>query len=535
MKRAYLLTTAAACLLTTAAPAYAQQPVGTAFTFQGQLKDGGQPANGLANLRFELWNAPTGGTQFGAADPGPTTVVNGLFTAVLDFGAGPFATNEARWLQVIVNGTPLSPRQALTATPFSLATRGIQVDAEGNVSVGADSPDGARLDLFTGPGTGWINFGSDMNFDGGGDGVFYFRHTGPPDGRTSFVTNNDEHLTIRNDGRVGVNISDPSGPLDVRGNTPGQVIYADNSFDGTGYSHGVWGVARSTQGIGVRGNGSTGVYGAASATSGRTYGVFGEASSPDGFGGYFQGRGYFSDSVGIGTIAPHARLDVQDPSAAGRHGLSVSANCDTGFATLRVHSDHNPDPARTLISVSQQSNMRLVVRMDGSVGIGTTTPSQLLSVNGSAGKPGGGSWATFCDARLKQNVQPLEGALDRLLQLHGYEFEYTAGALADGRGLPGRQVGLIAQEVQPVFPDWVEADASGYLFVTERATTALMVESLRELRAEKDAAIADLRAANQEQVSALKARLAEVQAGSDALRTRLGRIEKLLGADALTR
>jgi hypothetical protein len=35
------------------------------------------------------------------------------------------------------------------------------------------------------------------------------------------------------------------------------------------------------------------------------------------------------------------------------------------------------------------------------VGIGTTTPDNLLTVNGSAGKPGGGSWGTFSDGRLK--------------------------------------------------------------------------------------------------------------------------------------
>jgi hypothetical protein len=126
------------------------------------------------------------------------------------------------------------------------------------------------------------------------------------------------------------------------------------------------------------------------------------------------------------------------------------------------------------------------------VGIGTTSPGSFrLAVNGDAAKPGGGSWSVFSDQRLKDDIRPLaSGSLDRLLQLQGYTFEYRQQAIENRLALPGRQTGLLAQEVLEVFPEWVGTDDEGYLYVTERGLTAMLIEALRELRQEKDDRIA---------------------------------------------
>lgn len=135
----------------------------------------------------------------------------------------------------------------------------------------------------------------------------------------------------------------------------------------------------------------------------------------------------------------------------------------------------------------------------GPVAVGTNDAGGFLfAVNGTAAKPGGGSWSVFSDARLKTNVEQMRGTLDRLLSLHGYTFEYLPEAVEQRFALPGTQIGLLAQEVEMVFPDWVSQDAAGYKYVTERSTTALMVEALRELRDEKDAQIRNLRNENAE-------------------------------------
>lgn len=130
-----------------------------------------------------------------------------------------------------------------------------------------------------------------------------------------------------------------------------------------------------------------------------------------------------------------------------------------------------------------------------------------LAVSGTAAKTGGGQWASYSDARLKHDIKPMSGTLDRLLQLRGYTFEYNQDAIDARLALPGTQLGLLAQEVEQVFPDWVEKDKDGYRFVTERATTALMVEALRDLREEKTREIEEIRKAKDAEIAELRARL----------------------------
>ena len=100
------------------------EPLSTAFTFQGRLGDGGNPANGSYDLKFTLYDDATNGMIVaGPVTNSPVAVTDGLFSAELEFGAEPF-TGDARWLQIEVrtNGdgifVPLSPRQELTATPL---------------------------------------------------------------------------------------------------------------------------------------------------------------------------------------------------------------------------------------------------------------------------------------------------------------------------------------------------------------------------------------------------------------------------------
>ena len=125
-----------------------------------------------------------------------------------------------------------------------------------------------------------------------------------------------------------------------------------------------------------------------------------------------------------------------------------------------------------------------MVNGGGSVMIGTGAPAFLLHVNGSAGKPGGGSWANSSDRRLKKNIHGLPGSLDKLLALRGVRFEFKDPEAINE--LHGERIGMIAQEVEEVFPGWVDQGRHGYKTLTFRGFEALAVEALRELREEKD-------------------------------------------------
>jgi hypothetical protein len=128
-------------------PVLGGTPMGTDFTYQGQIKVSGIPLSGTADVTFSLWDAASGGSQIGSSvSVLGISVVNGLFRVTLDFGAAAF-NGDARWLQLAVRSpagsggyTTLSPRHPLTVTPYAMQTRGLFVDSGLNVGVGTSSP-----------------------------------------------------------------------------------------------------------------------------------------------------------------------------------------------------------------------------------------------------------------------------------------------------------------------------------------------------------------------------------------------------------
>jgi len=148
----------ALALLASAIGAVAQ---GTAFTYQGQLQNNGGPANGTYDFRLLVYDSSTGGSILG----GPITnigvvVSNGLFTTIMDFGAGVF-TGGSNWLHIGVrtNGSgvfnPLSPRQQLTPTPYAIYSEsaGIATTADG---VAAGVVSAAQLNTPGAPASGQV-------------------------------------------------------------------------------------------------------------------------------------------------------------------------------------------------------------------------------------------------------------------------------------------------------------------------------------------------------------------------------------------
>lgn len=99
----------------------------TAFTYQGRLTNAGSPATGNYDLQFELYDALSEGTQVGPTlTQNPVAINAGGFTVMLDFGEGVFDGAE-RYLEIGVRTagsgqayTILSPRQAITSTPYSV-------------------------------------------------------------------------------------------------------------------------------------------------------------------------------------------------------------------------------------------------------------------------------------------------------------------------------------------------------------------------------------------------------------------------------
>jgi hypothetical protein len=100
-------------------------PLGTAFTYQGQLDQNGQSATGLYQMTFWLYATLSGGSPLAGNTVPNVGVTGGLFTTDVDFGPNRL-TGEERWLGLTVatNGsstfTLLQPRTRLAPTPHAL-------------------------------------------------------------------------------------------------------------------------------------------------------------------------------------------------------------------------------------------------------------------------------------------------------------------------------------------------------------------------------------------------------------------------------
>jgi hypothetical protein len=130
----------------------------------------------------------------------------------------------------------------------------------------------------------------------------------------------------------------------------------------------------------------------------------------------------------------------------------------------------------------QVPNIKVVIDSSGKVGIGTTNPgSFLLAVNGTAAKPGGGSWSTFSDERLKDVYSNFPYGLTEINRLKPVRYRYQK---SNPLGLPSDNefVGLIAQDVQKVIPEAVKRDDNGYLMLNNDPIVWAMLNAIKELK-----------------------------------------------------
>ena len=89
------------------------------------------------------------------------------------------------------------------------------------------------------------------------------------------------------------------------------------------------------------------------------------------------------------------------------------------------------------------------------------------------------------DERLKENFKTLDGALDKVNQLNGYEFDWKDG-IEDVVSKTGHDIGVKAQEVQALYPELVHERDNGYLAVDYVKLTAVLLQAVKELSAKVD-------------------------------------------------
>jgi hypothetical protein len=219
----------------------------------------------------------------------------------------------------------------------------------------------------------------------------------------------------------------------------------------------------------------------------------------------------YGSAVGVyGTPAASGAVGVEGNSSAGYGVYGISGTSDG------VHG------------YSNSSFSGVAGWNDGSgAGIwGYSASGYAGYFNGSAHVTGALTCGSGCtsDERLKNNIAPLKGSLDRLLQLKGVSFEWkdpTEHKFEVGHGA-GTQIGFIAQQVESVFPNWVDddgykaKDGVTYRTMDLRQIEALEVESIRELKAENDELRSE-REGDRARLARLEERLEDALKGRDPI------------------
>ncbi|MBI1288057.1 MAG: hypothetical protein GC178_10835 [Flavobacteriales bacterium] len=152
----------------------------------------------------------------------------------------------------------------------------------------------------------------------------------------------------------------------------------------------------------------------------------------------------------------------------------------------------------------------LTINQNGNVGIFATSPTYALQVNGTAAKTGGGSWTATSDRRLKQDINEYSDGLEALMQIRPVTYHYNEKS---GYDTEPEYVGVIAQELQEIAPYMVgnfEKDGTEYLNVDNSAMTYMLINAVKELKAENDALKAELsaeKASNSSRLERIEAQL----------------------------
>ena len=118
------------------------------------------------------------------------------------------------------------------------------------------------------------------------------------------------------------------------------------------------------------------------------------------------------------------------------------------------------------------------VIMMGSVGIGTNSLDEKLTVNGNVK---GDAFINSSDRRYKKDITPLTNVLEKLEQINGVYYNWKVEEFPQENFDRTKQLGVIAQEIEAVFPELVVTNADGYKAVDYPKLTAVLLEANKEL------------------------------------------------------
>jgi hypothetical protein len=220
-------------------------------------------------------------------------------------------------------------------------------------------------------------------------------------------------------------------------------------------------------------------------------------------GRYYIGRNNSSDFtilsngfIGMGTVSPANKLSlVGNANITGNLGIGISTvptaplsfpaaignkillyPGGSGYAGLGVYSNEvrlHSDNINSRVSFGWQDNSGNFIEF-----------GRFHKYNNEALAIQGNLWANgtvySSDERFKKNIIPISGALSKLQQINGVEYEMNIEAFKEKNFAKGRQIGFLAQNVEKVVPEAVSENEDGYKGVDYARLVPLLLESIKE-------------------------------------------------------
>lgn len=426
---------------------------------------------------------------------GSTTPAAKLTIATSTALDGIYHTDGARWMRIMAgttgngsyNNMVLANDNAIiysagaagtggfVIAPWAAASTGLRMDNNGNIGVGYSVPSTKLHIDFDAPNTtltgltayGGIHLDQSATNDeftgitttatsSGTQGGILFQGSGAYGTKIHFLTTNSyaagmfQRMIIDHVGNVGIGTTAPSRRLTVQNptatSTNNQLLYLKQQPNDYGYSFNIDDV-----------------------TTGRMYiqgvnnGVETNIMTMDRTNAY----------VGIGTTAPNRKLEVLSGNSDGITFGQVADNTQT----IQTYIDGQWTNRATYAGGCCNG---LLIQPDvGYVAIGTAAPSgsYKLEVSGRLKTTGINETS---DIRLKKNISPIDNALSKVEQLRGVMYEWRADEFKD-KGLDTTpQIGLIAQEVEKIFPQLVGTDNAGFKSVEYSKVVAVLIEAIKD-------------------------------------------------------
>lgn len=205
------------------------------------------------------------------------------------------------------------------------------------------------------------------------------------------------------------------------------------------------------------------------------------------------GRLVFSTTAdGSGTLTERMRIDNGGRTAVNGSTTSpgntqfYAVSSTASRAAGRFYTSGTGDDATPALFLDKQSTVNTTAQVFIQCTINAQGTAQgQINANGASQL----AFGTFSDQRLKENIKDLPNQLSSIISLRPVEFDYKNGS--------GHQIGFIAQEVQDIYPDLVNADAQGMLNLSGLGKwEARLVKAIQELNAK---------------VETLEARVAELE------------------------